>query len=712
MVTNQSEGKRSRLLIVGAAIAVTAAGYRVARRFTRTYRLNKMMNGNLSLFKESKSYMTAVERVAKERPYVLRHWPVRSQKDDLKKRLITVAASDGNAEEMEKIRMELLTPPKASKEERVLKEHGDEREDAYYWLRDDERKNPKMLRYLEEENKYTKAVMGDTEALQEDLYKELRGRIQEADVSAPVLNKGFIYYTRTEEGKQYAVHCRKKMKKGWETMDFDGGIESQEQEEVLLDENAESKGHAFYMTAGVDVSPNQKLLAYGVDTVGNEMYTLYVKDLETGKMVLSKPIEATDGSYAWSTDNVTLFYTTKDELDRPYKVWRHRIGTDPKDDVLVYHEKDEAFYLGIGLSRSEKYIYVHAGSAITSDVRFLAADNPEGELNSVMERRNDVEYSVEDRGEQFFITVRDKARFNSEVLVAPVSSPQDATVLLQHRPDVKIEHVEMSRDFMTVFQRSGGLQRIIIYPLSSGNVNPTNFVASNGYEIEFDEPAYELHNGAQGEFDSPYLRYIYTSFTTPSTVVDYNTKKSSKIIRKVQPVIGFDSSKYKSERIWATASDGVKVPISLVYRTDLVKLDGTDPFLLDAYGSYEINNDADFRSSRLTLIDRGFIFGIAHVRGGGEMGRQWYLDGKYLNKKNTFFDFLSCAEYLVNEKYTSAEKLCIQGRSAGGLTMGASINESVKSPKGLHFNCAILGVPFVDVLTTYVYFNIFKLYEY
>ena len=347
------------------------------------------------------------------------------------------------------------------------------------------------------------------------------------------------------------------------------------------------------------------------------------------------------------------------------------------------------------------YSMMTTGSAITSEVRFIRADNPEGELRTVLPRVNDVEYSVDDRGEQFFITVRDKERFNSEVLISSVDDPSNAQPLIQHREDVKIEHIELSSNFLSVFQRSHGLQQVIVHKLTTDCISSQDFNAKAGQNIEFDEPAYELHAGAQGDFDSRFLRYIYTSFTTPTTAVDFDMENNTKFVRKVAPVLGgFDASAYKSERIWATAPDNVQIPISIVYRTDLAKLDGTDPFLLDAYGSYEICNDADFRATRLSLLDRGFIFGIAHVRGGGEMGRQWYLDGKYLKKKNTFLDFLACAEYLVEKKYTSPNKLCIQGRSAGGLTMGASINESVKSKKGLHFNCAIAGVPFVDVLTT------------
>lgn len=693
------------------AVSLCAFGFgaSVIKKVVDTIRLNRLMNGNLRLFAGSAQHYKTVQRLAKDAGsrYVLRHWPRPGIQDDAKRSLIRMYASseEGDAvlatqEEKEALRLSMVVPPMAEEIQHELVDTPTAtRQDPFYYLRDDDRKDPKVLKYLEKENEYTKSVMADTEELQEQLYHEMRGRIQEKDISAPLLSHGYIYYTRTEEGEQYAVHCRKPVRDGTES---DLVIEENPApEQVLLDENEESKGHEFYMVGGFEISPDHTKVAFGVDTTGNEKFTLYVRELATGKNLLKHPIEDTDGSFAWSTDNETLFYTRKDELDRPYQVWRHKIGTDSgKEDVLVYHEKDDAFYLGIGLSRSEQYIYIHAGSAITSDIRYIRADEPESDFTPVLPRVNDVEYSVEDRGEQFFITVRDEKRFNSEILVADAANPKDTcTVLIPHNTKVKIESVEVSAGHLAVFQRSGGLQQAVVYTLNGSRVKKLS--PKYGKEIEFDEPTYELHNGAQGDFDSTRLRYIYTSFTSPTTVVDYNMETGEKVVRKVMPVLGgFDSTKYFSERVMATATDGVKVPISLVYRKDLVKLDGSDPMLLDAYGSYEICNDADFRSSRLSLLDRGWLFGIAHVRGGGEMGREWYLDGKFLNKKNTFTDFISCAEFLAKNKYTSPEKLSISGRSAGGLTMGASINESMKSPNGPHFSAAIAGVPFVDVLTT------------
>ena len=709
----QTDEQKSSKAPVSRLLSLCAVGFgaTVVKKLVDTIRLNRLMNGNLRLVAGSAQQYKTVQRLARHGgcSYILRHWPPPGVHDDLKRRLIRMFASseegDGgvSAKDMERLRLRMMVPPMAEEIPHTLVDTPNAtREDPFYYLRDDDRKDPRVLRYLEKENEYTKSVMADTEQLQDELYREMRGRIQEKDVSAPLLSHGYIYYTRTEEGEQYAVHCRKPVRSDAVSSKSDLMIdENPAQEEVLLDENEESKGHEFYMVGGFEVSPDHTKVAFGVDTTGNEKFTLYVRDLATGKNLLKYPIQDTDGSFAWSTDNKTLFYTRKDELDRPYQVWRHTIGTDSEqDDVLVYHEKDDAFYLGIGLSRSEQYIYIHAGSAITSDIRYIKANEPESEFTPVLPRVNDIEYSVEDRGEQFFITVRDEKRFNSEILVADAANPTETCkVLIPHNTKVKIEHIEVNASHLAVFQRSGGLQQAIVYDLKQGTIGVDALNA--GKEIEFNEPTYELHGGAQGDFDSPWLRYIYTSFTTPATVVDYNMNTGEKVVRKVTPVLGgFDSSKYVSERVMATAQDGVRIPISLVYRKDLVKLDGSDPMLLDAYGSYEICNDADFRSSRLSLLDRGWIFGIAHCRGGGEMGREWYLDGKFLNKKNTFTDFIACAEFIAENKYSSPARLCISGRSAGGLTMGASINESMSSPNGPHFSTAIAGVPFVDVLTT------------
>lgn len=588
----------------------------------------------------------------------------------------------------------MLEPPVAPVKSHTLETHNDTREDLYYWLRDDDRKDPEVIAHLKAEGEYCKAVLADTEEHQKMLYEEMRGRIQEADQSAPIRYQDYWYYTRTEEGKQYRVHCRRKVQpalgKPAETDVMDESIP----EEILFDENVEAARHKFYMVGGFEVSPDHRLLAYGEDTKGNEMYTLHVKDLATGKELLSRPIPETAGNVAWANDNRTLFYVTKDKLDRPYKVWRHVIGTNPDDDVCVYHETDDSFYLGIDRSRSERLLYIHAGSAVTSDVRYVSADTPTEDWKVVRPREAEVEYSAEDRGDHLFITIRDKDRPNSEVQVAQLADPSATKVLLPHRDDVKIEHVEVSQGYLVSFERRQGLQQAVIYRLPEDGSMPSGL--GEGRPISFEEPAYELSAGSQGDFDSTVLRVHYTSLSTPDTVLDFNMDTGDRAQKKVQPVLGgFDASRYASQRLWATAHDGVKVPISLVYRRDLAKLDGSDPMLLDAYGSYEVPNDPDFRSTRLSLVDRGFIFGIAHVRGGGEMGRRWYEDGKYLKKRNTFTDFVACAEHLIQNSFTSSSKLCIQGRSAGGLTMGAVLNLRPDL-----FNAAILGVPFVDCLTT------------
>jgi len=525
---------------------------------------------------------------------------------------------------------------------------------------------------------------------------EFRGRIQEADESAGVVHGKYRYYTRTETGEQYAIHCRR------EVVD---GVEQAEQ--VLLDENKEAKGFSFYMTGGCNVSPDHRLMAFGVDTTGNEQFELFVRDLETGKT--GSVVKATDGSYAWAVDNKTLFYVTKDELDRPCKVWRHKLGESKAggaDDVLVHHEEDDQFYLGIGLSRSEKFIYIHAGSAITSEVKYIDAANPTSPLVQVLPRTADVEYSVSDRGDQFIITRRTEKHFNSEVLVADVADPVGSLkVLIPHDAKVKIEDVEVSTRFLSVFQRAGGLQQAVVHDLGGDSRDGHRIVPKSfgrGKAISFDDPTYELGAAAQGDFDSRQLRYVYSSLTTPATVVEYDCETHEKRVVKVMPVLGdfaTNKDKYTSERFFAKAPDGVQVPISVVYRSDLVKKDSASPMLLDAYASYEICNDADFRSTRLSLLDRGFVFGIAHCRGGGEMGREWYENGKFLKKKNTFSDFLACCEEVVKRGFTTPDRLAISGRSAGGLTMGASINLAVQRGGG-YFGAAILGVPFVDVLTT------------
>ena len=585
--------------------------------FHRSLAFRRTLRGNYRILSSGeRAVASKLFSDQKVRP-LLRSWPRPGFRDGLKRQLVVaLAAGDETAGS---IHRKLIEPPVCPERRHHFQDEPEPRSDSYYWLRDDDRKDKDVLDYLKAENEYCKTMMADTAGLQERLFAEFRGRIQEADESAGVVHGPYRYYTRTVEGEQYAVHCRKKIVDGVE-----------QGEEVLLDENKEAKRFSFYMTGGCEVSPDHRMLAFGVDTTGNEMFELFVRDLQTGKT--TSVVQSTDGSYAWALDNKTLFYVTKDELDRPYKVWRHTLGQSTKEDHLVHTEEDDQFYLGIHLSRSQKFVYVHAGSAITSDFRYIDAADPEGPLVEILPRVSDVEYGVADRGDQFIITRRTEKQFNSEVLVADISDPASTVrVLIPHDAKVKIEDVEVSTRYLSVFQRSNGLQEAVVHDLGGDSSEGHRIVPKSfqpGKPISFDDPTYELGAAAQGDFDSRYLRYVYSSLTTPSTVVEYDCETHEKRVVKVMPVLGdfaANKDKYVSERIFATAPDGVKVPISIVYRSDLVKKDRQAPMLLDAYASYEICNDADFRATRLSLLDRGYVFGIAHCRGGGEMGRAWYV---------------------------------------------------------------------------------------
>lgn len=683
---------KSRPLVAAGVAGIAFAVF--CNKMRPRMKLNRLISGNLRLF--SSSERRAIQHLANDpaKKHILRYWPKPGIRDSAKRHLIALARS--GAEDVEPARQALIDLPMANKAPQLIQAHGDVRQDDYYWLRDDARKNKDVVAHLNAENDHVKFVLADTEELQGLLYKEMRARIQEDDTSASQRVQGHWYYNRTLQGQQYAVHCRKKLAALDEPYLETSTPDETQPEEILLDENLEAQKYTFYMVGGFSVSPNEQFLAWGEDTKGNESYTLRVKDLTTGKELLTKPIPETAGNFVWANDNKTLFYVTKDELDRPYKVWRHEIGTDSsQEDSLIFHESDESFYVSIIRTRSEELLVINSGSAITSESRILSADDPRGDWRIVLERQHDVEYSVDHRGDQLILIMRDASRPNQEVLVLPLRDLHSLpTVIMPHRDDVQIESIEVSKDHLVSFERCEGLQQAVIYHLQ-GSIKPLD--SREGQHIQFDEPAYELNSSDSGDFESPILRFHYTSLTTPDTTVDFNMETGTRCVKKVQAVLGgFDSSAYKTERLWAiNGEDQVKVPISLVFRKDLVTLDGTDPLLLDAYGSYQICNDPDFRSTRLSLIDRGFIFAIAHVRGGGELGRQWYENGKYGKKKNTFSDLIACAEHLIAQNYTSPKKLCIQGRSAGGLTMGATVNMRPDL-----FLAVINGVGFVDCLTT------------
>jgi oligopeptidase B len=566
--------------------------------------------------------------------------------------------------------MSEIAPPRADARPHELTYHGDTRVDPYFWMRD--RDDPAVIKYLEDENAYTAAALGHTDELQEKLFEEIKARVQETDLSAPVRKGEWWYYTRTVEGLQYGIHCRKP-----------GSLDADEV--VLLDENAEAEGHDYYALGIYNISPNGALLAYGTDTSGAEKFTLGFRDLTTGAD-LDDVIEGLYYGAAWSTDNATLFYIRPDEAMRPYQVWRHTLGTPVADDTLVFQEDDEHFFLGIDLEKDEQVIVIHIGSKVTDEVWFLPADDPTAELRVVQPRVHGLEYTVDHHGEQFFVTTNHEA-VNFRLMAAPVASPgiDNWTEVIPHRDDVRLDGVDVFAGHLALFERAEALRRIRVMRLADGAT----------HTIDQPEDVYTAGPGANPEFESTTLRYGYTSMVTPPSVFDYEMETQARELIKQQPVLGgYDQAEYVSGRLWATAADGERVPISYVHRVG-VALDGSAPCLLYGYGSYEHSIDPSFSSLRLNLIERGFVFAIAHIRGGGEMGRRWYELGKMLNKTNTFTDFIACAEHLVAERYTSSDRLVIRGGSAGGLLMGAVVNLRPELFKGV-----VAQVPFVDCLTT------------
>ncbi len=567
-------------------------------------------------------------------------------------------------------------PPTAPQRPKTLVAHGDERIDPYYWLSD--RTNPEVVTYLEAENAYTKTQMEHTEAFQQTLFNEMLGRIQETDLSVPYRYGNYEYYSRTEAGKPYRIHCRKPGSRG-------------SVEKVLLDENILATEHEFFSLGGYEVSPDQQLLAYATDAQGDERYTLAVKEVETDKHFPERI--ANTGGMAWANDNKTLFYLSLDQANRPYQVWRHHLGTSPDGDKLIYEETDEAFYLSLSVTRSEAYILLSANSKITSEVRILEASAPESIFHPVHPRQKGIEYRVdhhsgteEDPEGKFYIVTNDEA-INFKLMTAPVSNPgkRQWQTVIPHRDDVMLVGIDVFKDYLVLYERENGLPTIRVQTLSTGAIK----------KIDFPEPTYFVSGGLMREFDTHTLRFHYGSMITPSSVFDYDMARHERVLRKQQPVLGgYDPGQYVSERLIAIAPDGTKIPISLVYKQG-ISTDRSHPLHLTGYGSYGYPYPVTFSSHRLSLLDRGVVCAIAHIRGGGEMGRSWYEDGNFLNKTNTFTDFIACAEHLIEQGWTSSEQLAIAGGSAGGLLIGAVINRR----PGL-FKVAIAQVPFVDVVTT------------
>jgi oligopeptidase B len=564
-------------------------------------------------------------------------------------------------------------PPVARKLPRVDVVHADVRQDDYAWLR--EKDSPDVTAYLEAENAYADAALKSTEEFRAALYREMLARIKEDDQSVPYPYAGWLYYSRTETGKQYPIHCRKRAPAG--------------PEEVTLDLNALAEGHEFLALGAFTVSDDGRWLAYTLDFTGFREYTLYVKDLFTGE-VTPERIEKVS-SVAWAADSATMFYVLEDDAKRPYRLWRHRLGAPVAADAFVYEETDALFRLGVWRSRSRGLLFAASGSFTTTEVRWLPAGDPAGDWRLVLAREKEHEYSVDHGvgpgGDVLYIRTNGGGRRNFRLVVTPIDDPRPERwqELIAHRDDVMLEDVDVFAGHYVVHERAEGLLRLRITELA-GEVT---------HHIQFPEPTYEVSGDVNAEFATPDYRLRYQSFVTPASVYDYDVPRRQLVLRKQQPVLGdFDPARYRSERIHAIAPDGTRVPISLVYRVGTPR-DGSGPMLLTGYGAYGIPYPVTFSSSRLSLLDRGLTVGIAHVRGGGELGKRWHDNGRMLEKRNTFTDFVACAEQLVGQGYTAHDRLVIEGGSAGGLLIGAVLNLRPDLAHG-----ALLRVPFVDVINT------------
>jgi len=552
----------------------------------------------------------------------------------------------------------------------VLTKHGDTRIDPYFWLR--QRANPEVVAYLEAENEHTDAAVAPTAGLQERLYQEIVARIQQTDVSPTTFFKGWWHYVRTVEGLDYEIHCRRM-----------GSMEAPE--EVELDVNELARGHDYFDLGFVERSPDENILAYAVDVTGNELHQLRYRDLTSGRDL----DDVLDGVYygsAWSADSTTFFYVMPDKAMRPYQVWRHTLGTPITEDVLVLQEDDERFELSVEMTKSERYIIFTSSSQVTSESRYLPTEQPEGEPMLIEARRHGIEYSADHQEDLFLILTNDGAR-NFRLMAAPLDSPgrERWRELVPERAGVRINAIDVHAHHVVLGQRSDGLQRLEVLDSRSGEI----------HIVDQPDPAYTAFAGSNPVYESTVMRFFYTSLNAPWSTFDYDMNTRERTLVKEQPVPGgYNRADYVADRLWATAPDGVLVPLSIVYRRGLLR-SGTNPTMLYGYGAYEIPSDPMFDAARISLLDRGFVFAIAHVRGGGEMGREWYEDGKFLCKTNTFDDFIACALELIKQGYTNPRKLSIRGRSAGGLLIGAVLNSRPDL-----FGCAVAQVPFVDVLTT------------
>ncbi len=569
--------------------------------------------------------------------------------------------------------MKELQPPIAKIIPHELEKHKHIRIDNYYWLND--RENPEVIDYLNKENEYYEKSTAHTKAFQKELFEEMKARIKEDDQSVPYFYNGYFYITRYEKGQDYPIYSRKK-----------GSLDAAE--EIMFNCNEMAQGHSYFNLTGISISEDNKWVSFGVDTVSRRQYTIQIKNLETGE-VLPLKIENTTGGATWASDNQTIFYSRKDEVTlRPDRIFKHKLGTDPSEDVVVYFEKDDTFNVSIYKSKSKKYLIITSESTLTSEYQILLSTTPDEKFKIFQKRTRELEYSISHYEDSFYIVTNKDDATNFKIMKTPEdkTSKEHWVDLIPHREDVLIEGIDIFKDYLVVSERFDGLNKIRIMPWNG----------AGEYYLPFELETYTAYTTTNIDFDTEILRYGYQSMATPSSVIDFNMRTQEKTILKEQEVLGgsFDKNNYTEERIWATATDGTKVPISMVYKNG-IKPNGKNPFLLYAYGSYGMTMEPYFSTTRLSLLDRGFIYAIAHVRGGEDLGRQWYEDGKLLKKKNTFTDFIDCSKHVIKEKYTSPEHLYAEGGSAGGLLMGVIVNSNPELYHGV-----IAQVPFVDVVTT------------
>lgn len=567
-----------------------------------------------------------------------------------------------------------IQAPRAKKVEKKLTIHNDTRIDNYYWLND--REDQEVIDYLNKENDYLKEKTKHTEEFQKTLFEELKARIKEEDESVPYKYNGYWYITKFEKGKDYPIYTRKK-----ESLDAE--------EELLIDCNEMAKGHSYFRLTGLNISPDNTMAAFGIDTISRRKYTIQIKNLISGE-ILPQKLETTTGGSTWANDNETLFYTRKDsETLRSDKIYKHKLGSDPASDALVFFEEDETFFSYVYKTKSKKYLVIASSSTLSDEYRILNADNPDGEFKVFTGRERDLEHSIYHHEDQFYIVTNADGAKNFKLMKTSESATekQNWTEVIPNRDDVLLQDIDTFKDYLVVSERSDGLHKIHVKPWDT---------SKESYYIPFDNETYTAYTTVNVEFDTDVLRYSYTSLNTPPSTIDFNMSDRTQEILKVSEVPDgkFNSDDYASERVWGTARDGKKVAISMIYKKGMER-NGENPLLLYAYGSYGSTISPSFRRNYLSLIDRGFIFAIAHIRGSQYLGREWYDDGKLFNKMNTFTDFVDCSKFLIDENYTSPEHHYAQGGSAGGLLMGAVVNIAPEL-----YNGVIAAVPFVDVVTT------------